>query len=280
MRNSFSPNRPRERGFTLLEIIIVVTVIGLLVGGVLFGREMIRSVEINRVISDIHEYAAAAATFKEKYQALPGDMANATSYWGTASGGCPNGTGTGTQTCNGNGDGVVFNGTEGPLSADVPEMFRFWQQLAITGLIEGQYSGIVGPAGIADNVVGVNIPETKQGSCGVGLWYLGILAPPYTSGGLTYNAPYWFDGTYNHTFIVGANRPSAHPHNPCFTTQEALALDTKSDDGKPGTGSVVSLKGSNGFASEYCATTNNPLTAVYDQSRSGFQCNIIFRNVF
>ena len=266
MKTSFINSR-NNSGFTLIELSVVLVIIGLLVGGVLVGRDMIRQSEIQSIQTDVQIYKSAALTFKDKYQYLPGDMANATSYWGTASGGCPNGAGTGTQTCNGNGDGAVFNGTEGPLSPDVPEMFRFWQQLSIAGLIGGQYTGIVGPAGIADNVVGVNIPSTRVSGCGVGVWYLGILAPPYTSGGSTYNVPYWFDGTYNHNFIVGANRLTAHPHNPCLTTDEALALDLKNDDGKPATGIIVSLKGGNGFASEYCATTNNPLTAVYDQTR-------------
>src|SRR4051794_31617755 len=132
-----------QRGFSLLELSIVLVIIGLITGGIMAGRQMVRAAELRSVMSDLSKYQTTVNTFREKYQGLPGDMKNAESYWGTASGGCPDGAGTGTQTCNGNGNNQV----EGITSvADPYETFRFWQHLANAGLVEGQYTGVTGGA--------------------------------------------------------------------------------------------------------------------------------------
>jgi prepilin-type N-terminal cleavage/methylation domain-containing protein len=130
-------------GFSLVELSIVLVILGLLVGGVLTGKSLIRAAELRSVTTDQQRFVAAAQIFREKYQAFPGDMTNATAFWGTAAA-CP-GTylqpSTDATTCNGNGDGGVRGDTTGSN-----ESFRFWQQLANAGLIEGQYSGVTGSA--------------------------------------------------------------------------------------------------------------------------------------
>ena len=144
-----------QRGFSLVELSIVLVILGLLVGGVLSGQSLIRASELRAVTTEIARYQTAVYTFRDKYFAIPGDMPNATSFWGNADTGANGGecaapltdAGTGTQTCNGNGSGMF----------DTPsEERRVWQHLASAGLIEGSYSGVG-----ALMVAGVNVPTSK-----------------------------------------------------------------------------------------------------------------------
>ena len=72
--------------FTLVELSIVLVIIGLLVGGVLSGKSLIRASELRAVASEFSYYKIAIGNFKDKYSALPGDMRNAVTYWGAAAG--------------------------------------------------------------------------------------------------------------------------------------------------------------------------------------------------
>lgn len=114
-----------KKGFTLLELSIVLVIIGLIIGGVTAGQDLIRAAELNAVNNQINQYRVAINTFKLKYNQLPGDMTNAQSYW-------PSCVDNGVNTCNGDGDGVVIFGSEG---------YRFWQHLSLAGLIAGSYNG-------------------------------------------------------------------------------------------------------------------------------------------
>ena len=69
-----------KAAFTLIEISIVLVIIGLIVGGVLVGRDLIRSAELQTIITDKNKYITAVNTFRTKYNELPGDMKTATTY--------------------------------------------------------------------------------------------------------------------------------------------------------------------------------------------------------
>lgn len=62
-----------RKGFTLVEMSIVLVVVGLLIGGILAGQSMIQTVKINRAISDFTSYETAATAFKAKFNQIPGD---------------------------------------------------------------------------------------------------------------------------------------------------------------------------------------------------------------
>ncbi|MBW7910626.1 MAG: prepilin-type N-terminal cleavage/methylation domain-containing protein [Alphaproteobacteria bacterium] len=66
-----------SRGFTLVELAISLTIIGLLIGGILKGQEMVVTARVASTISQVNTYESALITFRDKYDALPGDMPNA-----------------------------------------------------------------------------------------------------------------------------------------------------------------------------------------------------------
>jgi len=66
--------RRSEQGFTLVELAIVMVIIGLLIGGILKGQELIATAKIASTVSQVKSLDAALNTFQEKYNALPGDI--------------------------------------------------------------------------------------------------------------------------------------------------------------------------------------------------------------
>jgi prepilin-type N-terminal cleavage/methylation domain-containing protein len=70
-----------EAGFTLVEIAIVLVIIGLLLGGILKGQEMITQAKIKNVINDFNGVTVAVTSYQDRYRAIPGDDQNAATRW-------------------------------------------------------------------------------------------------------------------------------------------------------------------------------------------------------
>jgi len=116
-----------EAGFTLVEIAIVLVIIGLLLGGILKGQEMITQAKIKNLINDFNGVTVAVTSYQDRYRALPGDDLNATTRW------------TVQAPASGNG-----NGTIGGLYNDADtttESHLFWQHLRIAGFVPGSTTG-------------------------------------------------------------------------------------------------------------------------------------------
>src|SRR5690349_25079544 len=83
MRSSFvkMSRNSAEAGFTLVEIAIVLVIIGLLLGGILKGQEMITQAKIKNLINDFNGVTVAITSYQDRYRQLPGDDQNATTRW-------------------------------------------------------------------------------------------------------------------------------------------------------------------------------------------------------
>lgn len=266
-----------RRAFSLVELSIVLVILGLLVGGILAGQSLIRASELRAVTNEYQRYTTAVFAFRDKYFALPGDMTNATSFWGTAAA-CPGTSSTPSTTsatCNGDGDGRML-WTAGPTSN---EIFRSWQHLANAGLIEGTYSGVANSTTVSNytyGLVGTNLPRSKMNNAGWAFFHAGSVAISDTT---------FFDGQYGNLLFFGANTATSLSEGVILKPEEAWNIDTKLDDGKPATGAVVSRENSGGSTSTACSdlaasTTVSLAASNYSLSNTGINCPLVFKTGF
>ncbi|MCK5718693.1 MAG: prepilin-type N-terminal cleavage/methylation domain-containing protein [Thiomargarita sp.] len=71
----------KQQGFTLVEIAIVMVIIGLLLGGVLKGQEIITNARVKNVENDFNGVTAAIYSYQDRYRSLPGDDGKAVARW-------------------------------------------------------------------------------------------------------------------------------------------------------------------------------------------------------
>lgn len=261
----------QNRGFSLLELSIVLVIIGLIAGGIVAGASMIRAAELRAVITEAEHYKIAIHTFRDKYLGLPGDLKNATAFWGTmASGSCPYATGgAGTETCNGDGDGEIRH--SGGAASQSNERFTFWQHLANAELITGVYTGIAGASAESDHDIGINSPSSKLSGAG---WSTGFIHPISGSSWI-------FDGNYGNTLWLGAHQDGNFANNnPALTPTEAWNFDTKIDDGKPATGTVVVRQRNLCTNATTALADSDNFDAVYMLADEEILCALVMRNLF
>lgn len=89
----FRQNASHSNGFTLVELAIALTVIGLLIGGILKGQELIENAKITRTIKNLKDFDAAVTIFYDKYDELPGHLTRPSILPNCASGTRCGGTG-------------------------------------------------------------------------------------------------------------------------------------------------------------------------------------------
>ena len=118
---------PRQQsGFTLVEIAIVLVIIGLLLGGVLKGQELVNSAKVKNHVSDLKAVPLFVYGYQDKYKALPGDDANAQLHLGS--------------TALKPSSGTLGNGTiEGNYNSKdtKDETVAFWQHVRLANLAAG-----------------------------------------------------------------------------------------------------------------------------------------------
>src|SRR3981189_1518394 len=189
----------RQQGFTLVEIAIVLVIIGLLLGGILKGQEMITQAKIKNVIADFSGVSAAYHGYQDRYRAIPGDDPNAASRWTTAP-----------AAISGSGNGVVagtYNNACPAVSvALTPESCMWWDHLRRAGFVSG--NGAQQPFNAVTGQIGVQTGD-------------GVGGPVLGAGGAG-------AGGFSGLIICSANLPD----------KIAIAVDTQMDDGQRLTGTV------------------------------------------
>jgi prepilin-type N-terminal cleavage/methylation domain-containing protein len=124
--------KKRSNGFTILEVAIVLVVIGLLLGAMLGGQQLISGAQTNRAVAQMSDLTTAYLTYIDRYGAVPGDDSQASTRWPQAK------DGTGDRLISGRFDDsppsdpatLVVNGSRG-------ENLNFWWHLRLAGLITG-----------------------------------------------------------------------------------------------------------------------------------------------
>jgi len=133
-------NKKDEKGFTLVELAIVLVIIGLILAGIIKGQELITNAKIKRTYNVQKEIAAAIYTYFDRYQYYPGDDRQALAKF------------TNPATTNGNGNGAIDTGA-GPAvvvtlanflcTTTGTEQCDMWAELRQSGILTG--SGFTNP---------------------------------------------------------------------------------------------------------------------------------------
>jgi len=208
-----------QQGFTLVEMAIVLVIIGLIIGGILKGQEIVDNARVKSQVSQIDGIKAAIATFVDEYNSFPGDDANASTQIGTLT------------AANGNGDGFVSNAVNTPVvdnaASGATELNWVWYHLQEAGLISGVPLG---------NPVAASNTFSNQGKLSSSFLYFADFS--------------WAGPTAasNKMIRIQGNNSTTVAPTPAVRVADANQIDSKYDDGAPATGNIL--------AATYSSTTN------------------------
>ncbi|GAB5605427.1 prepilin-type N-terminal cleavage/methylation domain-containing protein [Sideroxyarcus sp. TK5] len=141
--------KQKQSGFTLIEIAIVLVIIGLLLGGVLKGQELINSAKVKNLATDFKNVPIYIYAYQDKYRALPGDDKAADTHLAVS--------GVTVTITNGDGNGVIG----GAWDASSGESFQFWQHIRLAGIAPGTTT-TTDNAYIPTNTIGGSIGVTNS----------------------------------------------------------------------------------------------------------------------
>ncbi|HET7400185.1 MAG TPA: prepilin-type N-terminal cleavage/methylation domain-containing protein [Usitatibacter sp.] len=194
--------KSQQSGFTLVEIAIVLVIIGLLLGGILKGQELINSAKVKNLANDFRVIPTYIYAYQDKYRALPGDDAQVVAHNGGVLATTPSGK---------QGDGVIEGKWDSTTATD--ESVLFWNHIRKAGLMSG--TDTVGAFDDAD-------PYTPKNALGgrIGISGNGSSATPYITG---------MSGSYQ---ICSKGIPGKF----------AKQLDIQMDDGDPSKGNMQAIK--------------------------------------
>jgi prepilin-type N-terminal cleavage/methylation domain-containing protein len=116
----------RPCGFTLVEIAIVLVIVGLLIGAVMQGEQLIRNARVRGIIAEQEAVGTAVLAFQDRYRALPGDYREASTAIG-----CP-------ACADGNGNGRI------ETVGSIPEYILVWTHLAGAGFLDASFAAASG----------------------------------------------------------------------------------------------------------------------------------------
>jgi prepilin-type N-terminal cleavage/methylation domain-containing protein len=138
----------KQKGFTLVEIAIVLVIVGLLIGGVLKGQEMITNAKLKRIESDNAGIAAAMFSYQDRYLQLPGDDGRVQGRFDIYT----------DATNDGNGNGLIEGLWTPPSAAPAApnnETGLFWRHLRAAGLVPGGGLDSTQPSNAYGGLIGI-----------------------------------------------------------------------------------------------------------------------------
>ena len=222
----------KQQGFTLVEIAIVLVIIGLLLGGVLKGQELINSAKVKNFAQDFRNIPLFIYGYQDKFKSLPGDDALvATTHLGATVGGVTVVKATSPASAQGNGVIEDAWNSNNPLS----ESILFWQHARLAGLAAGPTTA---PTSATEALA--FLPKNADGG------FIGI------TNGASANTPVL---TLTGTYIV------------CSTGilgKFAKQLDITMDDGNTATGSMRAIANVSGLAASVAQAAAVSTSAMDD----------------
>ncbi len=230
-----------QRGFTLIEMSIVLVIIGLIVGGILKGQELIESSRQKNFISQIDRMKAGTTTFIDRFKSVPGDFARITLLpnSGLLDGGDDNGIvgAVGADTA------AVFTTV---IAAATDETIQYFNHLQAAQLISGGAATSVVPvcyAGLCDTPS--PLPASAFPQSGLNIRYgthTGLTTPATTK------QAHWISVSRFVNGAIGATQAVLSP-------ERAFQLDNKYDDGVASTGAIRSGPSAKGSCSGMRSTS-------------------------
>lgn len=263
-----------QKGFTLVELAIVMTIIGLLIGGILKGQELMQNARVTSTIAQVRAYEAATTTFRDKYDAIPGDMANASTRIPSCTASCNPAAGVPANAVPGDnriGDPAWaaaagwINQTSAVAVVGTNETELFWVHLLLSDLISGVTNAHLTGATPA---AGATHPGAKIG----GVFIVGNGGGYVTPGNDT--TPLVSSGPSGMILALVQDPTATIPSTAgtgAMTPTRAAQIDRKMDDGRPNGGYVhaTGLKAS-------CFAGTEP-TLTYLENVTTNDCGLVFR---
>lgn len=264
-----------QKGFTLVELAIVMTIIGLLIGGILKGQELMNNARITSTVAQVKGIEAAVTTFRDAYNAIPGDLgATASTRIPGCNLGCNNSAAT-------SGDGTVgvvawptnwatqFAATTGTATHTTPEQETglFWTHLLMANLLGGVTDEGI-RAALANNVASQPWGSVRPAARIGGGFVVG------NGNGTVPSASTQPAGTGPVGMLlalVNAPNSPATAAGVSLTPARAGQIDRKMDDGRPAVGNVQQFGGAPG------AATCMSATFAYNETLSTNVCGLLIR---
>jgi prepilin-type N-terminal cleavage/methylation domain-containing protein len=224
-------------GFTLIELSIVLVIIGLLVGGILVGRDLIKAAEIRSQISQFQQIETAHNTFKQKYNCMAGDCPQTSALFPQITG------------LDGNGNGQVECWYGG---ATVDECRSYFYSFVLAGLMAGSQTYI-------DSYAKEYYKGKMRDNSTIYVNYTDI-----------YERMSNQSAVFVHLIIT--NSPAAN--GAVITSEDAYQIDVKIDDGKAGSGKVYGINGGKNPPTTYLPCI---ASGEYDLTKKGINCEIMYK---
>lgn len=238
------------KGFTLIELSIVIVIIGLIVSGIVGGQSLLKQAQLRSVVSESSQYKQALASFKLEYNGLPGDFKRASMYWPSA--------------VNGDGDKKIL------YAGFINETIRAWKHLSLSGLVPGSYDWSVGDSNFTPNQ---ELPASKYNG---GTWWL-----RYQPSSVLYQEK---EGNFIEFSAIQTGGFPIIPGAEIVTASEAHSIDIKIDDGLADEGDILTLRSASGNirnVANACVTESwTEDLSSYVLTDENVTCRMLFRFPF